>query len=164
MYKIKHLKSHNFVWQGCFRHDQYWAQIFTAGWLCYAHLEIHRVRWLVFEIFLPIVSSVFKQSFSWKVDLLPSHAFFPRVHCSWPSLYTLVIQAESKRHKSKQIQEIKASGNPLNSMLIYCHRATRYFTDLRPPVLMESFPCIKTKTIQFRFIKVINFPYRVNVP
>ena len=64
------LKAHNFVWQGCFFvHYLYiatsttdWDQIFT-GLLCYAYVEIHQVRRLVFDN-IPIVSSVFKYCFS----------------------------------------------------------------------------------------------------
>ena len=53
--EIKHLKAHNFVWQGCFFFHYYlatsttnWAQIFT-GLLFYAYVEIHQVRRLVFD-------------------------------------------------------------------------------------------------------------------
>ena len=53
--EIKHLKAHNFVWQGCFFFHYYlatsktvWAQIFT-GLLFYAYVETHQLWRLVFD-------------------------------------------------------------------------------------------------------------------
>ena len=53
--KIKHLKAHNFKWQGCFFFGYYlttsttnWVQIFIGLLFC-ACVEIHQVRRLVFD-------------------------------------------------------------------------------------------------------------------
>ena len=66
----KHMKAHNFVWQGCFFFHSYlatsttnWAQI---SQVCYfMHVEIHQERRIGLWQ-LPIVSSVFKET--WPVE------------------------------------------------------------------------------------------------
>ena len=54
--EIKHLKAHDFVWQGCVFFHYYlatsrtnWVQSFTGLLFCAYNVEIHQVRILVFD-------------------------------------------------------------------------------------------------------------------